>query len=255
VLRGRFALSPEDSEVVLTVLEPLARRQGDADDRSAGQRRADALVDLLDQAARHGSLPEAGGQRPQLTYVLPAGWAAGQQDRAACPDCRPCNEHLPSRLADTVAASLPALVTDALAPSPTDVPAEHACATAAWSGPQTRTRMETLLCDARVSRVLLDSLGQVRSLQTISDSVTAAQRRALAARDLGCAARCCTRPPAACDAHHLTARADGGATTLSNLVLLCRRHHVLWHLGRTTLADLHTPWCRYADGADPPAAA
>ena len=31
---------------------------------------------------------------------------------------------------------------------------------------------------------------------------------------------------------------------LWNLVLLCRRHHVLWHRGRLTLEDLHVPWLR-----------
>jgi predicted restriction endonuclease len=38
-----------------------------------------------------------------------------------------------------------------------------------------------------------------------------------------------------CDAHHLQHRADGGDTTMDNLVLLCRRHHVLWHLGKIDL--------------------
>ena len=95
-----------------------------------------------------------------------------------------------------------------------------------------------MLCDARISRVLLDTLGQVRGLEALRDTVTPAQRRALAARDTGCTARGCTRPPALCDAHHL--------------VLLCRRHRVLWHLGRLTLADLHAPW--HPAGADPPAA-
>jgi hypothetical protein len=106
-----------------------------------------------------------------------------------------------------------------------------------------------MLCDARITRVLLDSLGQVRSLEPLSDSVTRAQRRALAARDLGCAAIGCTRPPAMCDAHHLQARADGGPTTLQNLVLLCRRHHVLWHLGKIGLEDLRVPWLIGSAGA------
>ncbi|MCW2678712.1 MAG: putative endonuclease, partial [Frankiales bacterium] len=82
--------------------------------------------------------------------------------------------------------------------------------------------------------------------------VTKAQRRALAARDLGCAAIGCTRPPAMCDAHHLQARADGGPSTLHNLVLLCRRHHVLWHLGKLTLDDLHVPWQTRLATGDPP---
>jgi len=29
---------------------------------------------------------------------------------------------------------------------------------------------------------------------------------------------------------------------LWNLALLCRRHHVLWHLGKLHLHHLHTPW-------------
>jgi hypothetical protein len=241
-VRGRFSLAPEDSEALLTVLEPLARRTGTDDKRSAGQRRADALVDMAEQVARFGNLPLAGGHRPQLSYVLPADWAARQHDRATCPTCSRCPEHRPPGFRDTVGASLP---------SGSGVPAAHACATAAWSGPQTRGRIETLLCQARISRVLLNSLGQVRGLEALKDDITPSQRRALAARDLGCVARGCTRPPAFCDAHHLTARADGGNTTLDNLVLLCRRHHVLWHLGQLTLADLHAPWL--ADtGSDPP---
>ena len=43
-VHGRFRLSREDSEAFLTVLEPLARRAGDDDRRTAGQRRADALI-------------------------------------------------------------------------------------------------------------------------------------------------------------------------------------------------------------------
>ena len=35
----------------------------------------------------------------------------------------------------------------------------------------------------------------------------------------------CSRPPDACDAHHLVAWLLGGATDLDNLTLLCRRHH------------------------------
>ena len=131
-------------------------------------------------------------------------------------------------------------------------PAEHACAVAAWTGPQTRARIETALCDARITRVLLDSTGQVTGLEKLSDSVTTAQRRALAARDGGCAARGCTRPPASCDAHHLVHRADGGQTSMHNLVLLCRRHHVLWHLGKITLRDLYVPWRADATSTGPP---
>jgi hypothetical protein len=119
---------------------------------------------------------------------------------------------------------------------------EEHVATGAWSGPQTRAQIETTLCDARISRVLRDAFGQVHSLQTLTDQITTAQRRAVSARDRHCTARGCTRPPAFTDLHHLVHREDGGTTTINNLVLLCRRHHLMWHRGRLTLHDLHTPW-------------
>ena len=228
--RGSFVLPDEDMEGVLTVLEPLARVTGLDDTRSAGQRRADALVEVFDLALRHGDLPAAGGARPQLSYVVPAGWAAG--------DC-------PPPFADLVCASLPGVP---------GVPVEQLCATGVWTGPQTRARIEAMLCDARISRVLLSPAGQVIGLEALTDTITKAQRRALVARDHGCAARGCTRPPAFCDAHHLTHLADGGETTLENLALLCRRHHILWHQGRLRLRDLHVPWIDTIGrtGAGPP---
>ncbi len=233
-LSGRFRLPAEDSEAFLTALEPLARKAGDDDRRTAGQRRADALVELSEQVLRHGTLPDSGGLRPQLSYVVPADWAAAQHTQAACTACGPrCPDHRPPSFADTV---------DAAMPGHGGIRAEQACATAAWTGPQTRARIEALLCDARITRVLLTPLGQVRGFQPLRDSVTPAQRRALAARDLSCVVRGCTRPPAMCDAHHLRRRADGGDTTLDNLVLLCRRHHVLWHLGKIGLHHLTVPW-------------
>ena len=55
-LFGRFRLPAEDAETLLTALEPLARRNRDLDTRTAGQRRADALVELAEQVLRHGEL-------------------------------------------------------------------------------------------------------------------------------------------------------------------------------------------------------
>ena len=196
-LFGRFRLPAEDAETLLTALEPLARRNRDLDTRTAGQRRADALVEMAEQVLRHGELGDAGGLRPQLNYVLPAGWAAAQQARATCTACGPrCADHQPLTFGDTVTAAMP---------GQGGIRAEQACATAAWTGPQTRARIETLLCDARITRVLLSPLGQVTGFQPLRDSITPAQRRNLAARDLGCVVRGCTRPPAMCDAHHLRA--------------------------------------------------
>ena len=206
VVRGRFAIPAERFEPVATVMEPLSRRSGALDTRSAQQRRADTFVEVFEGAGRWMALPHAGGQRAQVSYVLSAEWAAAQQ----------------------------------WAPP----------ATGAWMGPTTRARVESVLCDARLSRVLLEETGQVQRLEAVNDQITLAQRKAVSARDGCCVARGCSRPPAFCDVHHLRAREDGGPTTLDNLVLLCRRHHVLWHQGRLLLADLRVPWLRKP--LDPP---
>jgi hypothetical protein len=54
-------------------------------------------------------------------------------------------------------------------------------------------------------------------------------RRALNTRDRGCVV--CGAPPVMCEAHHLISWIEGGETKVSNLVLLCRRHHIDLHAG------------------------
>jgi hypothetical protein len=220
--RGIFELPDAAMEPLLTVIETLARRDGDADTRTAGQRRGDALADIAAFAARHADLPQAGGFRPVVTYLLPAAWT-GLRDAL-------------QRLNRDPLASMEQFNLDL------DQHPGRDCATAAWTGPVTRTQLATILCDVRLQQVVLDHSGQVVSLSTTTDTITAAQRRAVAARDRCCVAKGCSKPPAFCDVHHLRARADGGATEIGNLVLLCRRHHVIWHRQQLTITDLRVPW-------------
>ena len=74
-LAGRFVISSEDSEALLTVLEPLARRQGLSDGRSSSRRRADALVEVFAAASTWLDLPASGGRQTHVSYVVPSGWA------------------------------------------------------------------------------------------------------------------------------------------------------------------------------------
>jgi hypothetical protein len=62
-------LDAEGGAVLLAAVMPLAQPAGPADARSAGQRRADALVELARRQLDAGSLPALGAERPHLTVV------------------------------------------------------------------------------------------------------------------------------------------------------------------------------------------
>jgi hypothetical protein len=84
-------------------------------------------------------------------------------------------------------------------------------------------------CDARVLPMVLGGESQVLDAGRARRLVTRPLRRALAVRDRGCAFPDCDRPPRWTDAHHIRPWADGGPTSLDNMVLLCGRHHRLIH--------------------------
>ena len=88
-----------------------------------------------------------------------------------------------------------------------------------------------LACDGLILPVLLGSRGEPLDVGRATRSIPRAIRRALVARDHGCAFPGCDRPPAWCHGHHIWHWSNGGPTCLSNLVLLCPHHHRLIHHG------------------------
>jgi hypothetical protein len=72
---------------------------------------------------------------------------------------------------------------------------------------------------------------QLLDLGRATRLISPALRRALTVRDGGCIAAGCDRPAPWTDAHHLVHWLAGGATSLDNLVLLCRVHHRAVHEG------------------------
>jgi len=85
-------------------------------------------------------------------------------------------------------------------------------------------------CDAGVVHWLENKEGETLSVGRKTRTIPPSIRRALKRRDHGCRFPGCTCSRFV-DAHHITHWADGGETSLSNLVLLCRRHHRLVHEG------------------------
>src|SRR5881296_3588834 len=86
---------------------------------------------------------------------------------------------------------------------------------------------QRLACDA--TRVVMrhDADGQITEVGARTRTIPPALRRALQHRDHGCRVPGCGRSFG--QGHHIRHWAHGGPTTLSNLTMLCRRHHRAVH--------------------------
>ena len=114
------------------------------------------------------------------------------------------------------------------------------------------TAVATLTCDSVVQRVLMAG-SKLLNLGREVRTATAAQRRAIVARDRHCRAPGCRTKPKHCDVHHLDHWINGGRTDVDRMVLLCGTHHREFHKPgyRMELSDqaeftVHSPmgWSR-----------
>src|SRR5262249_52704823 len=62
---------------------------------------------------------------------------------------------------------------------------------------------------------------------TATETIPPHLRRAVILRDQRCSFAGCRRRPAACQVHHVIPRSEGGSTSLDNLTLVCRFHHLI----------------------------
>src|SRR6266540_3392169 len=251
-------LDPETGEATMAALAPLARPTGPDDERSAEQRRADALGELARHALQSGHLPQGGGLRPQLTVTADlatlraqhgvggtGGWGAvlpGETARRLACD------------AQVTRAVVRRHSTDALHGTGDRWGQADGGGGDGGLAAELRAAIATLPPPLGAPVELLD-LG--RATRVISPAL----RRALAVRDGGCAAPGCDRPPPWTDAHHLVHWLHGGPTSLDNLVLLCRTHHRAvheegWHLDHDPGSRRvnFTPPTSHQYGQSPPAA-
>ncbi len=90
-----------------------------------------------------------------------------------------------------------------------------------------------LACDAGIIPVVLGSNSEPLDVGTEHRYVTRPIRQALNTRDKGCVI--CAAPPTICEAHHIVHWSNGGPTTITNLALLCKAHHIEVHQGHRTL--------------------
>jgi hypothetical protein len=197
-------LDAEGGAIVRTALNAVTSRDRD-DERSAGQRTHDALVDVCKRQLDSGRLPDAGGVRPHLTITTTVGTLVGLKGQPAGQV-----SWTPGVPAETVRR----LACDAAL---TRIARKDSYARGAENG----TRPDDTGNGSRAE--------MTAEISAASRTIPPATRRALTARDRGCVFEGCGRPPEWTDAHHLRHWVDGGPTTLENLALLCRRHHRMVH--------------------------
>lgn len=93
------------------------------------------------------------------------------------------------------------------------------------------SEVRRLACDAKIIPIVLGGRSEPLDVGRAQRTIPLSIRRALVARDGGCAFPGCGRPPARTSGHHIRHWADGGDTSVDNCVLLCESHHV--HIHRT----------------------
>ena len=214
VIRGRLA--PEAGEVLMKALDAAGDRlyaEQREDKPPVGKIRADALALVAESALKGGLDPGSSGDRYQVV-VHANGEELTAQESATADN----QTHVPAGTSGVrVSAGTPAV---------------PGVAHGAWLGtahvPVSAETARRIACDAgRVS--MAHRNGQILSVGRKTRTIPPPIRRALEFRDQGCRFPGCTSQH--CDAHHIHHWADGGETKLSNLVLLCRKHHRLLHEG------------------------
>ncbi|MGH9261518.1 MAG: DUF222 domain-containing protein, partial [Acidimicrobiales bacterium] len=85
------------------------------------------------------------------------------------------------------------------------------------------------LCDSIVHRVITQGRSAIIDYGHATRAIPPPLWNVLLLRDQHCRFPGCDRPAHWCEGHHVRFWEHGGATRLSNLVLLCSRHHHLLH--------------------------
>jgi hypothetical protein len=202
--------------------------------RTRPQKQLDGLVGASKIALAAGGLPATGGLRPQVMVTI------DYQDLLA-------------RLGNIVGdADLTGNNPDAHLPagSPLDpgepiLPGQTVTHTGnlLFTGPVTASTARKIACDADIIPVILGGNGRILDIGRTSRIFPPHIRKALTARDQGCAFPTCTIPATWCEAHHITYWSRGGTTGTDNGILLCSHHHHVIHKEQWTI-QLRTgiPW-------------
>jgi len=210
-IKGRATI--EDAAIIKTALFPLAAPEP-SDPGACGGHPGDRSSDCAGASgcAHDGRDPRDHGAR--FVDALVEGCR-----RLLATNAVPDSHGAPARLTLTMAY--------------TDLVEEIGTATLDTGETVCASTVRRLACDADLIPMVLGSHGEILDVGRLNRLVTTVIWIALVVRDRHCTFPGCRRPSIACDAHHITHWLDGGSTSLDNLALLCRTHHMMIH---------NTPW-------------
>jgi hypothetical protein len=228
---------------LVAAVDADAVEAGEADALARAEERAARAMDLALTPDGEGGAWLRGRLDPEGTAVLRAALdplAAPRPTAADGPDPRPAGRRRAEALVDVCRAALAAgglpesggdrpqmVVTVPLA----TLGAGIGAATLEDGTPISPAAARRLACDAQIVPAVLGSRGEPLDVGRSRRLFTGPLRRALVLRDRGCAFPGCDRPPRWCEAHHIVPWALGGATAVTNGVLLCGHHHRLVEAG------------------------
>ncbi|MSX05032.1 MAG: DUF222 domain-containing protein, partial [Actinobacteria bacterium] len=231
-------------EKLLTALSPLTEPRpaadGTPDDRSPAKRRADAFGHILDRYLASSDRPTEGGEKPHVNLHIRLqdlqSLASQSSDDITDDETTRATTEFDSDLVDPVDIDTTAETNNEAGSVTADRGAYRdlfgdgtTVGWLPWMGPLSRNTSRQLACDCLLTAIVMDENGNPLNLARTARTVTAKQKRALTARDHGCAFPGCGRPAAWTEGHHIWHWTDGGPTDMNNLVLLCGFHHRLIH--------------------------
>ena len=202
-------------EILRTAAEAFSPPGGQADARTAAQRRMDGLVAACKAALDGGKAPERHGAAPHISVLVKdetLAWAAA--DAAAQTARTAAGRAQPAGAAGTAPAARvsPGLITGA-------PPGRTGHGTML-----TARQVLALCCGAQIGAIRWDD-GLPLDVGRTARTEPPGLRRALEARDQGCRWTQCGAPAAWATAHHIKPWSAGGATSLADLALFCHIHH------------------------------
>jgi hypothetical protein len=243
-------LTAEGAAILQSALAPMTTPMGPEDTRTAAQRRADALVELVAKAAENGHAGQttSTGLPPTLLVRMDIRTLMDLDPSTHLMDSDPATAQKASALRanrggerEDRSAERPDQCDERSAERTGGLRPRIPMAELDWGGPILAQTLSRIGCSAQLVRIVTDGRSRVLDLGSSRRLASPAQNLARAARDNGCVFPGCDRPPEWTDAHHVIPWSQEHRTDLAGLASLCRFHHQLIHEGGWTMTRSDDP--------------